>query len=51
LYDLSNSTSLVQQLIPCSVLPITKIFTIEKHKLDDAFRHVAIRSQKPIKDN
>jgi hypothetical protein len=45
MYDLPNSTTLAQQVVPCSVLPITEIFTIENHKLDSAFLHVAFKSQ------
>jgi hypothetical protein len=37
--------SLAQQVVPCSVIPITKIFTIENHKLDDTFLHIAFGSQ------
>jgi hypothetical protein len=35
---------LAQQVIPCSVLPINKIFTIENHKLDSTFLHLAFGS-------
>jgi hypothetical protein len=37
--------SLAQQVVPCSVIPITEIFTIENHKLDDTFLHIAFGSQ------
>jgi hypothetical protein len=37
--------SLAQQVVPCSVLLITEIFTIENHKLDGAFLHIAFGSQ------
>jgi hypothetical protein len=45
LYDLPNSTSLAQQVVPCLVLPITKIFAIENHKLDNAFLDVSFGLQ------
>jgi hypothetical protein len=40
-------------IVASSVLPITEIFAIEDHKLDNTFLHVAFRSQSllnPISD-
>jgi hypothetical protein len=51
LYDLLNSTSLAQQVVHCSVLSITEIFTIENHKLDDIFLHIAFGSQSRLRIN
>jgi hypothetical protein len=46
LYDLPNSMTLAQKIVMGSVLPITKIFIIEDHKLDrTTFLHVAFGSQ------
>jgi hypothetical protein len=45
LYDLPNGMTLAQHVVPRLVPPITKIFTIENQKLDNAFLHVAFRSQ------
>jgi hypothetical protein len=49
LYDLPNSTTLAQQVVPHSVLPITEIFTIENHNLDGAFLHVVFWSQSRLR--
>jgi hypothetical protein len=45
LYDLLNSTTLTQKIVTGSALPITEILTIEEHKLDNTFFHVAFESQ------
>jgi hypothetical protein len=45
LYDLPNSTSLAQHVVSCSGLPITEIFTIEEHKLDNTFLHATLGLQ------
>jgi hypothetical protein len=45
LYDLSNGTTLTQKIVVGSVLSITKILTIEDHKLDSNFLHIAFGSQ------
>jgi hypothetical protein len=48
LYDLPNSMSLAQQVVPCLDFSITEIFTIENHKLNDTFLHVALGSQSQL---
>jgi hypothetical protein len=45
LYDLSNGTTLAQEIVASSVLLITKILVIKDHKLYDTFLHVAFGSQ------
>jgi hypothetical protein len=49
LYDIPNSTSLAQQVVPSLVVPITKIFIIENHKSGDTFLHVIFRSQSRLR--
>jgi hypothetical protein len=49
LYNLLNSMYLTQHVVPYSVLPISEIFTIENHTLDETFLHVVVT--KPVKDN
>jgi hypothetical protein len=49
LYDLPNGTTLAQKIIVNSILPITKILTVEDHKLYDTFLHVAFGSQSLLK--
>jgi hypothetical protein len=46
LYDLPNSTTLTQKIVESLILSITKILTIEDHKLDSTFLHVNFRSQR-----
>jgi hypothetical protein len=41
--------TLAQDIVAGSVLPITKILTIEDHKLNNTFLHVAFRSQSLLK--
>jgi hypothetical protein len=36
---------MAQQVVPCSVFPITKIFAIKNYKLDDTFLHLSFGSQ------
>jgi hypothetical protein len=51
--DLSNDATLAQKIVTSSVFPVTEILTIEDHKLNNTFLHVAFRSQsmlKPIGD-
>jgi hypothetical protein len=43
--DLSNSTTLTQEIVVSSVFPVTKILAIKNHQLDNTFFHVIIRSQ------
>jgi hypothetical protein len=45
LNDLLNGTPLVQKIVVSSVFPVTEIFTIEDHKLNNTFLHVAFGSQ------
>jgi hypothetical protein len=40
LYDLSNGTTLTKKIVTSSVLPITKVLTIENQKLDITFLYV-----------
>jgi hypothetical protein len=49
LNDLPNGAALAQEIVAGSVLPITKIIAIEDHKLNNAFLHVAFRSQSLLK--
>jgi hypothetical protein len=43
--DLPNGATLTQKIIMSSIFPVTKILTIEDHKLNNTFVHVAIGSQ------
>jgi hypothetical protein len=45
LYDLPHGTTLAQEIVVSSVLPITKILTIEDHKLNTTFLYVTFGSQ------
>jgi hypothetical protein len=47
--DLPNGTTLAQEIVVSSVFPITKILTIEDHKLNSTFLHVGFRSQSLLK--
>jgi hypothetical protein len=47
--NLSNSTTLTQKIVVSSVLPITKILTIEDNKLHNTFLYVAFGSQSLLK--
>jgi hypothetical protein len=47
--DLLNGAALAQEIVASSVLSITEILTIEDHKLDITFLHVAFRSQSLLK--
>jgi hypothetical protein len=49
MYDLPDGTSLTQKIVASLVLPITKIFTIEDHKLHGTFLHVIFGSQSLLK--
>jgi hypothetical protein len=49
LYDLPNDATLAQEIVAGSILPITKILTIEEHRLNNTFLHVAFRSQSLLK--
>jgi hypothetical protein len=49
LYDLPNSTTLAQKIVTDSILSITKILTIEDHKLDNIFLYVVFESQSMLK--
>jgi hypothetical protein len=47
--DLSNGTTLAQDIIASSVFPVTEILTIEHYKLDNIFLHVTFGSQSLLK--
>jgi hypothetical protein len=47
--DLSNGATLAQKIVVSSVFPVTEILTIENHKLNNTFLHVAFRSQSLLK--
>jgi hypothetical protein len=47
--DLPNGTALAQKIVVSSVFPVTEILTIEDHKLNSTFLHVAFRSQSLLK--
>jgi hypothetical protein len=47
--DLSNGTALTQEIVASSVLPITKILTIENDKLHSTFLYVVFGSQSLLK--
>jgi hypothetical protein len=45
LYNFPNGVTLAQEIIASPISTITKIVTIEDHKLDDTFFNVAFGSQ------
>jgi hypothetical protein len=47
--DLPNGAALAQEIVTSSVLPITKILTIENDKLHSTFLHIAVGSQSLLK--
>jgi hypothetical protein len=47
--DLPNGVTLAQEIVAGSVLPITKILTIENDKLHSTFLHVVFGSQSLLK--
>jgi hypothetical protein len=47
--DLPNVSTLAQEIVASSVLPITEILVIEDHKLNSTFLHVAFESQSLLK--
>jgi hypothetical protein len=47
--DLPNGTTLAQEIVASSVFSVTKILTIEDHKLNNTFLHVAFGSQSLLK--
>jgi hypothetical protein len=47
--DLPNGAALAQEIVASLVLSITEILTIEDHKLDITFFHVAFMSQSILK--
>jgi hypothetical protein len=47
--DLPNGMTLAQEIAASSVLPTTEILTIEDHKLNNTFLHVAFKSQSLLK--
>jgi hypothetical protein len=49
LNDLPNGMSLTQEIVVSSIFSVTKIITIEDHKLNNTFLYVAFRSQSLLK--
>jgi hypothetical protein len=49
LNDLSNDTTLAQEIVVSSVFPVTKIIVIKDHKLNSTFLHVTFGSQSLLK--
>jgi hypothetical protein len=47
--DLLNDTTLAQKKVASSIFPVTKILTIENHKIYYTFFHVAFGSQTLLK--
>jgi hypothetical protein len=47
--DLSNGVTLAQKIVASLIFPVTKILTIEDHKLNITFLHIAFRSQSLLK--
>jgi hypothetical protein len=47
--DLSNGTTLTQELVASSIFPVTEILTIENDKLHSIFLHIAFGSQSLLK--
>jgi hypothetical protein len=47
--DLPNGTTLAQEIVASLVFSVTKILTIEDHKLNSTFLHVAFGSQSLLK--
>jgi hypothetical protein len=47
--DLSNGVTLAQKIVVSSVLPVIEIITIEDHKLNNTFLHIAFGSQSMLK--
>jgi hypothetical protein len=43
--DLPNGTTLAQKIVASLVFPVTEILTIEHHKLNNTFLHIAFGSQ------
>jgi hypothetical protein len=43
--DLPNGAALAQEIVTGSILPITKILTIDDHNLNSTFLHVTFGSQ------
>jgi hypothetical protein len=49
LNDLLNDVTLTQEIVTSSVFLVTEILTINDHKLNIIFLHVAFRSQSLLK--
>jgi hypothetical protein len=47
--DLSNGTTLAQELVASSIFPVTEILTIENDKLHNIFLPIAFGSQSLLK--
>jgi hypothetical protein len=46
--DLPNDTTLAQEIVACSVFPVTEILAIKDHNLNNTFLHIAFGSQSPL---
>jgi hypothetical protein len=49
LNDLSNGVTMVQKIVASSIFSVTEILTIEDHKLNITFLHVAFGLQSLLK--
>jgi hypothetical protein len=49
MYDLPSSTAQAQNIVVSLVFSVTEILTIQNHRLDDTFLHVAFGSQSLLK--
>jgi hypothetical protein len=47
--DLPNGSILIQEIVVSSVFLVTKIITIEDHKLNNTILHIAFGSQSLLK--
>jgi hypothetical protein len=47
--DLSNGVTMAQKIVASLIFPVIKILTIEDHKLNNNFLHVAFESQSLLK--
>jgi hypothetical protein len=49
MYNLSNGTTLPQEIVASSIFSITEILVIEDHKLNITFQHIVFGSQSLLK--
>jgi hypothetical protein len=49
MYDLSNGTTLAQEIVASLVFPITEILAIEYNELHGTFLHVTFGSQSQLR--